>query len=58
MPLAEWHALLRLLLGKAPIYHASERGRFVATIATQLAAPVGGSTAPNPETDEDTHDPT
>jgi len=44
LPLEEWHSLLRLLLGKAPIYSASERGRFVASIVTQLAAPNGGST--------------
>ena len=37
LPLEEWHSLLRLLIGKAPIYCASERGRFVASIVTQLA---------------------
>jgi hypothetical protein len=55
LPLEEWHALLRLLIGKAPIYSASERSRFVAAIATQLAAPDGGSTASVPS--EDTHAP-
>lgn len=38
LPLDEWHALLRLLIGKAPIYCAFERGRFVASIASQLAS--------------------